>query len=143
MPFCVLQISSSRQVNFIPVTEGLRVYPFDQERPCLCILSEHFLHRCFVLQNHLLNDVVWLTMELTCIYSQTFFKYFRIYLVMAASFLCVSLKHNYCFFFPNDCSNSSSPHGGAICQRDCSSSATEIMLIRLQFGKEKVRRRIL
>lgn len=22
-----------------------------------------FLHRCFVLQNHLLNDVVWLTAE--------------------------------------------------------------------------------
>lgn len=32
----------------------------DQERPCLCVVWI-FLHRCFVLQNHLLNDAVWLT----------------------------------------------------------------------------------
>ena len=28
--------------NSVPITEGLHAYPFDQERPCLCILSEHF-----------------------------------------------------------------------------------------------------
>lgn len=46
--FCLRIIFFKNQVNLyfcshVPIAEGLHAYaPFDQERPCLCILSEHF-----------------------------------------------------------------------------------------------------
>lgn len=61
---CVTDIQQKTS-HFVPTTEGLCVFPFDQERPCLCIVWT-FLHRCFVLRNLLLNNVVWLTMDLVC-----------------------------------------------------------------------------
>lgn len=55
------------KVTLYPQRKVYAFFPFDQERPCLCIVGT-FLHRCFVLRNPLLNNVVWLTMELVCVF---------------------------------------------------------------------------
>lgn len=82
-------------------------FSFDQERPCLWIVwtfFSFFLHRCFVLWNHLLNNVVWLTMDLVCVsfwatqsIVASFFggAYCIAQAVIAVLRHCVSLKHNF------------------------------------------------